>query len=350
MGNKYVGGFNPPPAEIRLDTINERLGTDQPIGTSVTYDVMTSKTDITTPNALLRRGDFGIGTDFRANGVIGTAGDAQRFVIGLVDVTNTAGLEGVTSIFNGSVTIARSNGVERPVTVDVQIQKIFNQALANIVLTIRDGYDVTQDFSGIRGAHFTYNGRRYAGIDCYISVPAKDFIQAVGTWNFDFNPFVVPIYQENTSTILNAEIWGSRVLSDALVGRPYTQFNAVGNVTNAFGKPSGAIIQRGSNANGEFTRFAGGTVEFFVYPRFWNAIGGGSPSTPFLATDSLSFPTTFATTPVVNVSYIGRTADDLVRCFISNLTSTTVSVTYNQQTAPSISGPRYNLQGISRWF
>lgn len=126
MSDKYVGGFNPPPAEISLDTINERLGTDQPIGTSVTYDVMKSKTDITTPNALLRRGDFGLGTVFKASDVV----------------------------FNGSVIIGRSNGIEAPITLDIQMQKKFNQDVANMVITIKDGYEVTQDYSGIRGVHF----------------------------------------------------------------------------------------------------------------------------------------------------------------------------------------------------
>ena len=40
----------------------------------------------------------------------------------------------------------------------------------------------------------------------------------------------------------------------------YNQGNIVGQVSQSAGIPTGAIIQRGSNANGEFTRFADGTL------------------------------------------------------------------------------------------
>ena len=42
--------------------------------------------------------------------------------------------------------------------------------------------------------------------------------------------------------------------------RVYSQENILGSVSNAGGVPTGAIIERGSNANGEYIKFADGTV------------------------------------------------------------------------------------------
>lgn len=38
------------------------------------------------------------------------------------------------------------------------------------------------------------------------------------------------------------------------------QINTLGTVSQSAGVPTGAVIQRGSNANGEFVRFADGTL------------------------------------------------------------------------------------------
>lgn len=53
-------------------------------------------------------------------------------------------------------------------------------------------------------------------------------------------------------------ISGVRGLAEALAEK-YSPLNIVGQVSQTDGTPSGAIIQRGSNANGEFVRFADGT-------------------------------------------------------------------------------------------
>lgn len=130
----------------------------------------------------------------------------------------------------------------------------------------------------------------------------------MGSWNIDFQPFLVPIYNQNTSTILNSEIWNSRALVDTRVGRPFTQYNAIGVVSNAFGKPSGAIIQRGSNANGEFTLFADGTLLMHYY--FTVGSGGTGvwlfPSTPSLVTSVTGLVNDSNAGFIINVYGVGN--------------------------------------------
>ena len=49
-------------------------------------------------------------------------------------------------------------------------------------------------------------------------------------------------------------------------GPVYDRGNILGTVTEAAGVPTGAIIERGSNANGEFVKYADGTQICWVSP------------------------------------------------------------------------------------
>ena len=52
---------------------------------------------------------------------------------------------------------------------------------------------------------------------------------------------------------------GRLLTTDAGPSQAYKQSNIVGTVSQSGGVPTGAIIQRGSNANGEWVRYADGT-------------------------------------------------------------------------------------------
>jgi hypothetical protein len=63
-------------------------------------------------------------------------------------------------------------------------------------------------------------------------------------------------------------------------GRIYGRKNIVGSVGQSGGTPTGAVIERGSNANGEFTRFADGTQICTVSPISSSAAGGSTWTYP----------------------------------------------------------------------
>jgi hypothetical protein len=75
----------------------------------------------------------------------------------------------------------------------------------------------------------------------------------------------------------------------------FNQANILGTVSQSGGIPTGAIIQRGANANGEFTRFADGTQECRISQMVISDLG----------TDWL-FPMSFSSVP--NISGVANTA------------------------------------------
>ncbi|HCG0886568.1 TPA: hypothetical protein NJH56_002383 [Pseudomonas aeruginosa] len=108
---------------------------------------------------------------------------------------------------------------------------------------------------------------------------------------------------------------GSAAVRDALgsAGALYSRDSILGAVSQSSGVPTGAVIQRGSNANGEFVRFADGTQ--ICWRRYAAALdvtnqSGGLFMTP--GGTALTFPAAFVSAPVVsdatirNTGYSGR--------------------------------------------
>ena len=67
----------------------------------------------------------------------------------------------------------------------------------------------------------------------------------------------------------------------------YNQSNILGTVSQSGGVPTGAIIERGSNANGEFVRYADGTL-------IQRGVVTLTRHTSIEARGTWTFPTTFA--------------------------------------------------------
>lgn len=78
----------------------------------------------------------------------------------------------------------------------------------------------------------------------------------------------------------------------------YTRGNLVGTVSQSGGTPTGAVVERGSNANGTYVRFADGT-QICEHAIAWADINTATASGVFATTGTLSwtFPAAFATTP-----------------------------------------------------
>ncbi|UBB15409.1 hypothetical protein [Comamonas odontotermitis] len=72
----------------------------------------------------------------------------------------------------------------------------------------------------------------------------------------------------------------------------------LGTVSQSGGVPTGAIVQRGSNANGEFVRFADGTM--ICQHSFTESLNLNTQASGFyFATQGWTFPATFAVAPQV---------------------------------------------------
>jgi len=115
----------------------------------------------------------------------------------------------------------------------------------------------------------------------------------------------------------------------------YRRGNAVGTVAQTGGVPTGAVIERGGNANGDFVRYADGTQICF---RVTQAISTGPLA--------ITWPAAFIASPVVTASPVTNVA-----AFgqLSDLTATSANVhAFNlagARTAGSVS-----WVAIGRWF
>ncbi|OPD97105.1 phage tail protein [Pseudomonas aeruginosa] len=107
---------------------------------------------------------------------------------------------------------------------------------------------------------------------------------------------------------------GSAAVRPALgsTGALYSRDSILGAVSQSSGVPTGAVIQRGSDANGEYVRFADGTQ--ICWHRYAAAVDvtGVSGSLFITVGTTLTFPAAFVSAPVVsdatirNTGYSGR--------------------------------------------
>jgi len=97
-------------------------------------------------------------------------------------------------------------------------------------------------------------------------------------------------------------------LPDA-TGEVYTSGNILGTVSEDGGVPTGAIIERGSNANGEFVRYADGTQISWIHNHDGGEVSNNSSGNIFRTNNqSYTFPVEFSEVPTVNITSRGFTA------------------------------------------
>ena len=130
----------------------------------------------------------------------------------------------------------------------------------------------------------------------------------------------------------------------------YTTRNTLGTVSQSAGVPTGAIIQRGSNANGEFVRFADGMqiCTRDALPENTSAVHGSAYAAGFrtVQVQVWTFPIAFSSAPHCSVRFNGALdsglASSLTTTNFSPISWVPVSGTYNVTAR--------DLIAIGRWF
>jgi hypothetical protein len=126
----------------------------------------------------------------------------------------------------------------------------------------------------------------------------------------------------------------------------YSRDNILATVSQTAGVPTGGIIEKGSNANGEYVRYADGTLICWNYTTTSQDTTTANGSVfRTTNTDTWTFPSVFAVAPVGS----GQ-ADNSAR-WISLGTPSTTSTTFRQfaaATSATLSPTR--LMAIGRWF
>lgn len=124
----------------------------------------------------------------------------------------------------------------------------------------------------------------------------------------------------------------------------YTQARILGTVSQSSGVPTGAVIERGGNANGNYVRFADGTqicMSGTINHNVTNSLGSIFTST----TQTWTLPASFLSD--TNVTGGGSTSDP--NSWVSISPSTT-SVSYSVLRALSSTSILTRLFAIGRWF
>ncbi|KQQ70930.1 hypothetical protein ASF70_18985 [Rhizobium sp. Leaf321] len=122
----------------------------------------------------------------------------------------------------------------------------------------------------------------------------------------------------------------------------------VGTVSQSGGIPTGAIVERGSNANGEYVRFADGT-QICTYNAVFSitTTALGSIFRDNASVGAWSFPASFATAPAVMTS--SNSAVTWTGLASASATQLNAAPVFSA-TALSGSSVRIYFQAIGRWF
>ncbi|QCI15517.1 phage tail protein [Pseudomonas putida] len=126
----------------------------------------------------------------------------------------------------------------------------------------------------------------------------------------------------------------------------------LGTVSQSGGVPTGAIIERGSNANGEYVRYADGT-QICWGQRTWSTGITTSANSSFISAggDTITWPIAFSTNTVCLTAGVGGTSTSRVTVLPYRSNSQTGTTVF-QHYASVASGVDvvYNWMAIGRWF
>jgi hypothetical protein len=143
------------------------------------------------------------------------------------------------------------------------------------------------------------------------------------------------------------------VLPDA-AGEIYGQGNILGTVSQSAGVPTGAIIERGSNANGDFVKYADGTAICFGTYLGGITVGATVGITGLSAGNvALTMPTTAAADDVWRgLSFSGNNNENSEGWGGKSATGSTATVyTFRYFTsASSVTATAVHWAVIGRWF
>ena len=131
-------------------------------------------------------------------------------------------------------------------------------------------------------------------------------------------------------------------------GAYFKRSNILGTVSQSGGIPTGAVIERGSNANGEYVKFADGTMICFV-------LFTGAVSVAAYGTTGLYLGTVEATLPATFYTIQGGACGGIDQSFMGILTyspqsTTTVGKANYFTRSPSVSATNAKLIFFGRWF
>lgn len=161
----------------------------------------------------------------------------------------------------------------------------------------------------------------------------------------------LPLVDSGSSWGLKKFTWANlkAALQTAFQAVFFHRGNILGTVTQSGGVPTGAVMQYGSNANGEFIRYADGTQ---IAWRVFNM-----PSSQTVAGESYwngaswNFPAAFTAVPVISLNCFGSNGGYFVATF-SYLTAAIGGDIFimNTKSTPTAFAGQIHQLAVGRWF
>ncbi|WP_239043377.1 phage tail protein [Citrobacter freundii] len=217
----------------------------------------------------------------------------------------------------------------------------------------KSGLDVLDDgdLNGFISKMGTAFGKDFQALDATLTALAG---LATGANKLPYFTGTDTAAQTNLTSV-GRDIIGKNTIADILTYlglRTAAKADVVGTVSQSGGVPTGAIIERGSNSNGEYTKFADGTLICW-FTRSVESItsnpSGGTTNLYFSTESVFTFPATFvgtkpAVAPSAPLSSGGTSSWPSVRG--SSLTGTSLALISNVQNAAAYLG----YTAVGRWF
>jgi hypothetical protein len=174
------------------------------------------------------------------------------------------------------------------------------------------------------------------GNTTFATINATGFYSNTGVQIIDQNG-VVTLFdgQVTTSKIANTSITTSKIANNSIVVGKIDSTAIVGTVSQSGGLVTGSVIEKGTNANGSYIKYADGTQICWKY-----VTGGWSGS---YNTNNNTCPVTFVADPACTWNTIPTTNHHVAACVW-------VSSNTWQFRHPDTSTQSYWLTAVGRWY
>lgn len=200
-----------------------------------------------------------------------------------------------------------------------------------------------------QGATVSAGAYGLAPMQGYVKTSADRLKQLVDQWGSALASLgavstenVVPVAKGGTGGTTQALARNGLGLKTAAIA------DILGAVSQSGGAPTGAILERGSNANGEYVKYADGTQICWMARTDNVAIDQSSTGVFYSTSSGWTYPVSFSSTPAVLGN--GRRASGITWVVVGSPSAS--SVLYNHVAAQSQGslGASIALVAIGRWY
>lgn len=170
----------------------------------------------------------------------------------------------------------------------------------------------------------------------------------------NFNIFVTQVAWRQVTSSADQNMYIRESYNDGSNGRAWKPWrrlfhtgNILGTVSQTSGVPTGAIIERGSNANGEYVKFADGTMDC------WRNLTVNGNDSADQGSLTFNFPVTFSAVPVcvATASVSGTTSIKVDRYRVGQAATNGVTIHFIfDSVVASTQEIVYALHVKGRWF